>query len=104
MTRASIREYADAIRQRYKAKHKAEKGKILNEFTKVTGLHRKAAIRLLRYRSKGNTGNKRGRTRYYGNEVTEALRVIWEASDRLCPKRLKPLIPEMIRILRQHGE
>ena len=104
MTRASIKEYVDAICRRYKAGNKAEKGKILDEFTKVTGLHRKAAIRLLRHEPQDNTKKKRGRTRYYGNEVTDALRVIWEAGDRLCSKRLKPFIPEMIRILRQHGE
>jgi len=32
------------------------------------------------------------------------LRAIWEASDRLCSKRLQPFLPEMIRVLRQHGE
>jgi len=104
MTRASIKEYADAIRQRYRTSRKAEKGKILDEFTKVSGLHRKAAIRLLRYKSQGTGKNKRGRARYYGNEVIIALRMVWEASDRLCYKRLRPFIPEMLRVLRQHGE
>jgi len=104
VTRASIQEYADAIRRRYRAGHKTEKGKILDEFTKVAGLHRKAAIRLLRYKFQGNVKKKRGRTKYYGSEVTAALRVIWETSDRLCSKRLQPFIPEMIRVLRQHGE
>ena len=33
-----------------------------------------------------------------------SLRVVWEASDRLCSKRLQPFLPEMIRVLRQHGE
>ena len=91
MTRASIKEYAEAIRRRYRAGLKAEKGKILDEFTKVTGLHRKAAIRLLRHKSQGTGKEKRGRTKYYGNEVTIALRMIWEASDRLCSKRLRPV-------------
>jgi hypothetical protein len=104
MTRASIQEYAEAIRRRYRAGLKAEKGKILDELTKVTGLHRKAAIRLLRHKSQGPGKGKRGRTKYYGNEVTIALRMIWEASDRLCSKRLRPFIPEMLRVLRQHGE
>jgi hypothetical protein len=36
-----------AIRQRYQMTNKQEKGKILDEFVKVTGYHRKAAIRLL---------------------------------------------------------
>ncbi len=47
MTRQSIKEYAGAIRERYRRGTKKEKGKILDEFTKATGLHRKAAIRLL---------------------------------------------------------
>ena len=32
------------------------------------------------------------------------LRVVWEASDRLCSKRLQPFLPEMVKVLRQHGE
>jgi len=47
MTRASIREYSEAVRWRYLQAPKKEKGKILDEFTKVTGYHRKATIRLL---------------------------------------------------------
>ena len=47
MTRTSIREYTEAVRWRYLRSPKTEKGKILDEFTKVTGYHRKAAIHLL---------------------------------------------------------
>ena len=47
MTRRSIMEYAQALRGRYFGASREEKGKMLDEFTKVTGLHRKAAIRLL---------------------------------------------------------
>lgn len=47
MTRASIRGYIEAVRWRYLQAPKKEKGKILDEFTKVTGYHRKAIIRLL---------------------------------------------------------
>jgi len=47
---------------------------------------------------------RRGRQCKYGPEVTEALKEIWEASDRLCSKRLKPFIPEMVQVLRRHGE
>ena len=32
------------------------------------------------------------------------LKAIWEASDRLCSKRLQPFLPEMIRVLRRHAE
>jgi len=47
VTRRSILEYAQALRSRYFGALRTEKGKMLDEFTQVTGLHRKAAIRLL---------------------------------------------------------
>ena len=47
MTRGSMREYLDAVRGRYLKATRPEKGRILDEFTRVTGRHRKAAIRLL---------------------------------------------------------
>ncbi|MFC2072258.1 hypothetical protein ACFLUU_06065 [Chloroflexota bacterium] len=46
MTLGSIREYTEAARWRYLLALKKEKGKILDEFTKVIGYHRKAAGRL----------------------------------------------------------
>jgi len=104
VTRGSILEYAEALRNRYHSASKKEKGKMLDEFTQVTGLHRKAAIRLLNRRGQPVVGKRRGRKRKYGTGVTEALRVVWEASDRLCSRRLQPFLPEMIRVLRQHGE
>jgi hypothetical protein len=80
------------------------KGKILDEFTEVTGMHRKAAIRLLNRNSCVKSGKRCGRKRRYGVEVVKALKTIWEASDRLCSRRLKPFMPEMIRVLSRHGE
>ena len=35
----------------------------------------------------------------YGANVAEALRVAWEATDRLCSKRLHPFLPELSREL-----
>src|SRR4030043_210838 len=48
MTRVTVHEYAAALRPRYRAARKGSKGKILDEFCRTTGMHRKAAIRLLR--------------------------------------------------------
>ncbi len=104
MTRRSIREYVQAIRPRYVRVSKEEKGKILDEFTKTTGLHRKAAIRLLNRVSRPTAGERRGRQREYGLAAAEALKAVWEASDRLCSKRLQPFLPEMVKVLRRHGE
>ncbi len=77
MTRASIREYTEAVRGRYLRASKMEKGKILDEFTKVTGCHRKAAIHLLRRGNQQGTKRKRGRPRQYGIALAEVLRVVW---------------------------
>ena len=104
MTRGSIREYAEAVRGRYFLAAKKERGKILDEFTKVTGCHRKAVIRLFRRGNQPRTNKKRGRPRRYGANVAEALRVAWEATDRLCSKRLHPFLPELVPILRRHGD
>jgi len=104
MTRASIREYTEAVRWRYLSATKKGKGKILDEFIQVTRYHRKAAIRLLHRVNKPSTSNKRGRPRQYSASVVGALRLVWEATDRLCSKRLKPFLPELVKILRRHGE
>jgi len=97
-------EYVEALRGRYFRASKEEKGKMLDEFIRVTGFHRKAAIRLLNRVSRPTLGKRRGRKRKYGSEVAEALKEVWEASDRLCSQRLKPFIPEMVKVLRRHGE
>lgn len=104
MTRRSIIEYAQAIRDRYYRANKKEKSKILDEFTQVTGLHRKATIRLLTRLMQPKASKRRGRPLRYGADIQNALRAIWEASDRLCSKRLQPFLPEMVKVLRRHGE
>ncbi len=104
MTRRSIFEYADAVRGRYLRSSKKMKMKILDEFVAATGMHRKAAIRLLNRRGRP-TGKKRsGRPRLYGLEAMAALKVVWEASDCLCSKRFHPFLPELVGILKRKGE
>lgn len=103
MTRGSIREYTEAVRGRYFRATKKEKGRILDEFTEVIGCHRKAAIRLLRRANQPRANKSRGRPLQYG-AATDALRVAWEATDRLCSKRLHPFLPELVKVLRRHGD
>ena len=104
VTRNSIKEYAEAIKNRYRIETKHRKSRILDEFTKATGLHRKAAIRLLNCRSPATRRKRSGRPPRYGIVAVEALRVVWETSDRLCSKRLHPFLPELIKVLRRCGE
>ena len=102
MTLESKREYTQLMRERYQRAGKKEKSQILDEFIKVLGHHRKAAIRTLLKLPK--TSNKyRGRPSQY-KDVVEPLKMIWEASDRLCSKRLQPFLPEMIQVLKRNGE
>jgi hypothetical protein len=102
MTLNSVREYAEIMRGRYLKAGKKEKGKVLDEFIKVTGYHRKAVIRVLLKTPEPGV-SRRGRPTSYGT-VLQPLKSIWEISDRLCSRRLKPFIPEMIQALRRHGE
>ena len=41
--------------------------------------------------------------RVYDEAVREAIIVLWEASDRICGKRLKPLVPVLVSALERHG-
>jgi len=104
MTRTSIREYTEAVRWRYLRSPKTEKGKILDEFAKVTGYQLKTAIRLLHQTNKPVSNKKRGRRRRYSAAEVGALRVAWEATDCLCSKQLQPFLPELVKVLRRHGE
>jgi len=104
VTRRSIMEYAEAVRGRYMGASKKLKTKILDEFVAATGLHRKGAIRLLNRRSTPSGSKRSGRPRLYGLEVMAAVKVAWEATDRLCSKRLRPFLPEMVSILKRSGE
>jgi hypothetical protein len=104
MTRGSILEYTEAVRWRYLKARKEGKGEILDEFIRVTGYHRKAAVRLLNRKVSQKMEKRWGRRRRYGYGVADALRKVWETSDRLCSKRLKPFIGEMVKVMRKHGE
>ena len=92
-----------AIRNRYASSGRAEKTRILDEFAAVTGFHRKHAMRLLRSDLTDSAGGARRERRLYGDAVRAALVVIWEASDRICGKRLRPLIPMLLGAMERHG-
>jgi hypothetical protein len=92
-----------AIGGRYAASGRDEKTRILDEFVAITGFHRKHAMRLLRgERPTGGGGLRPGR-RVYGEAVRIALLVVWEASDRICGKRLRALMPILVEAMERHG-
>ena len=105
MTRASLREYAAVQRERYQQASRIEKHRLLDEMVAVTGMHRKAAIRLLRRPPRLAPGPPRaGRPRRYGAEVAAAAEMLWQASGRIGAHRLHPFVPELLDRLVQCGE
>jgi IS30 family transposase len=104
MSQRSKRELVAAIHPRYKKASKSGKQQILNEFVAATSYHRKYAIRLLKHGCKPKGRKKVGRSKVYQGEVVQALTQIWEICGRICSKRLKPFLPEIVNVLERHKE
>ena len=96
-------ELVAAVAERYARSDRAERSRILDEFVAVTGHHRKHAMRLLRGGRSRDDRQERRRIRVYDAAMREALIVLWEASDRVCGKRLRPLLPVLIEAMERHG-
>lgn len=95
-------ELVRAIAERYRAATHDAKLAILDEFVAVTGYHRKHAIRVLNSVAVAADA-RRPRLPVYDEAVRLALIPLWEASDRVCGKRLKPLLPVLVPSLERHG-
>lgn len=101
MTERARREYAEALRPRYQQATKSQRGRLLDEYCRATGMHRKAAIRCLGRRVRSSR-RAPGRPRRYGPELLPALERVWGASNRLCGKLLAPILPTLLQALEQH--
>jgi hypothetical protein len=104
MSQKSKRELIEAVRPRYLKANKPGKKRILDEFVACTGYHRKYAIRVLKHGPKPKGLKKPGRQKEYQGEVVAVLTRIWEICGRICSKRLKPFLPEMVTVLEHHQE
>jgi hypothetical protein len=103
VSKTARKDIVEALRARYGKATKLEKGQILGEFTAVSGHHRKHAIRLLSSLMKVPVKTVRASGRVYDEAVKTALTILWEAADRICGKRLKAAIPNLIRALESTG-
>ena len=103
----SRNQYLKEIRSEYlKTKSKKEKGKLLDEAEKRTGLNRKYLMEKLKPKSnldKDKSQRKR-RKEYYDSYVREALVQVWRIFDYPCGQRLEPLLKTEVDRLRRLGE
>ena len=104
MSKMAKQELLETIRDRYQASSRKGKSRILGEFIAVAGHHCKHGIRLLG--QSGDTEDKvpevKGR-RIYDEAVRAAVILVWEASDRICGKRLKAALPHLVESMERHG-
>jgi hypothetical protein len=84
-------ELVAAIAERYSRADRTERSRVLDEFTAVTGFHRKHAMRLLRAGQPNRRSGPRPGRRTHATR--DAMIAIWEASNRICGKRRRPLAP-----------
>src|SRR5450755_3236286 len=97
------REITAAVVDRYRSAGRMDKGRILDELCAVTGWHRKHAVRALASHVRISPEARRQRSPTYGATIRDALVALWEASDRICGKRLKVMIPTLLPSLERHG-
>lgn len=103
MTVDERRKYLRTMKKRYVKAGRKKRGQLLDEMEAVTGMHRKSLLRLMngslerkpRCRQRGST---------YGPQVDDALRVIADSLDNICPERLTPNLVWMAEHLARHGE
>ena len=103
MTINERRKYLNKIWGRYRDSSKREKGLLLDEVEKVTGLHRKSIVRLLNGRM-SRKPRERERGKSYGPIVADAVKLIAKSLDYPCAERLKPNLVWMAEQLDRHKE
>lgn len=87
------REYLNTIRERYQnALKKRQKTEILNEFCNVCGYERKYAIRILQGQVQPRL-YRPGPKPLYNSQMVYHLRVLWEAMNKMCAKKMVIAIP-----------
>ncbi len=86
-----------------KERDKKKRGKIIDHICFVTGAHRKSiprSFKRIQMRGAGAT-EQRGRTTLYTNDVTAALKEVWNIASEPCAENLHAVCTEYVRILKR---
>lgn len=99
------RQLLRALKKTYQGASKTARTRILEEFILISGYHRKSVTRLLNgaVTSGSQQRHSAPARSVYGSALQQPPVVLWEASDRLCGKRLRALLPQFIPAMAKHG-
>ncbi len=86
----------------YREASPSQKRTLLDAFVAATGYHRTYARWLLNHAEEVQQTLRRPRPAQYGPEVQHALFLAWHAANRICAKRLMPLLPTLVEALERH--
>ena len=106
MNMESKKQYLRELQKEYLKASKKQKGSLLNEAEKRTGLNRKYLTRRLAARTHWDKPKRlrTTRVRQFGSDLIVHLVKIWDIFGQPCGQRLAPLIEEELEHLRQFGE
>ena len=105
LTLAERRAVTKAIATRYARLDKAGKSRVLDELCATTGWHRNHARKALKQALRPRIVTaRRPRPPKYGPKVVAALIFCWAVLGMPAGKRLAPMLPELVAILRRFGE
>jgi hypothetical protein len=95
--------YLRRAQKQYLRSGRRERTQLLDHMQHVTSLNRKTLIRHMNSKIERKP-RERQRGKTYGPQVDDALRVISESLDYICPERLTPQLAPMAKHLAAHGE
>jgi len=106
MSSISRKEYLREVKRLYRrAKTKKQKSELITNVVEITGLRRKAVIRLLHKQSSGlcKMPETRGTKVKYDKDFHEALVICWHSVNDICAERLQSFLPDLVTKLESLG-
>ena len=88
--------YLSVQYDRYRDADRRGKGDLLAEMAAVTGLHLKSLTRLMNGPPPSRHPRQQQRSRTYGAQVEQLVRLIDHALDHPCRERLQPMLPYLV--------
>lgn len=102
MTAMSRKELVKSLRQKYRCSDLNSKTEIIDSVMQATGYSRKHVISLFNLKSTQKIKRK-ARKKALSQEAFDALVFMWEVFHRICGKRLKPQLDDLLANLEWNG-